>query len=67
MNPEKINPTIADLANNTTISADKLTEVVKSNFQDRTPIEITKDTKVNDFPEHLQGQVGLTVWSFTKD
>ncbi|MEW6496896.1 MAG: hypothetical protein AB1589_30900 [Cyanobacteriota bacterium] len=60
-------PTIADLSNNTTISADELAQVVKDNFQDRTSVEITKDTRVDELPEHLQGQIGLTAWSFTKD
>ena len=63
----EMKPTIADLAQNTTVSADELAQVVKDNFQGRTPVEITKNTRIDEFPEHLQGQIGLTAWSFTKD
>lgn len=64
---KKMKPTtIEDLAHNTTIDADELAQVIKDSFQDRTPVEIAKDTKISDFPEHLQGQVGLTVWAFSR-
>lgn len=59
--------TIEDLSKHTDISADDLTELIKDNFGDRSGLgEIAKDTEIENFPEHLQSQIGLTAWAFSR-
>jgi hypothetical protein len=61
-------PTIEDLSKNTTLKADELAKLIEDNFGDRSEIEeITKDTKIEEFSKHLQGQIGITVWAFTQE
>jgi len=64
----KPNPTIEELSKSTTINADELIKIIKDNFGVRSGIEeISPATKVDEFPENLQGQIGLTAWAFTRD
>jgi hypothetical protein len=61
-------PTIEDLSQRTTLNASELTELIERNFGERSGLEeITKNTKIEEFPEHLQGQIGITAWAFTKE
>ncbi|MCC5618402.1 hypothetical protein LC605_25620 [Nostoc sp. CHAB 5836] len=61
-------PTIEDLSKRTTLNASELTELIERNFGERSGLEqITKNTKIEEFPEHLQGQIGITAWAFTEE